>query len=197
MAIADERLQDPSLTGAYAMAGNDDPPYLDEILSSSASITFCDERIIEVGGHELLSFSYANPTPWSSPRELGEEELYRRLKALAENLERPQQSIFNLHVPPYDSGLDTATKLDENFSPVLEAGNPVEIPVGSTAVRQIIEEYQPLLGLHGHIHESRGKALIGKTVVLNPGSEYNTGQIHGAIVHLGGNGVHSTQFAIG
>jgi Icc-related predicted phosphoesterase len=194
--IADERLSALDLVGAYAIAGNDDPDYLDEILASSKTLTFCDERVVDIGGHELLSFSYANPTPWDSPRELDEDALYDRLKALAETLEHPRSSIFNLHAPPYDSGLDTAAELDENFSPVFDGGNPVEVPVGSKAVRQIIEEYQPLLGLHGHIHESRAQGRIGKTLVLNPGSEYNTGQIHGAIVHLDDE-IDSVQFVVG
>ena len=56
------------------------------------------------------------------------------------------------------------------------------IPVGSSAVREAIERYQPSLSLHGHVHESRGVAHIGRTVCLNPGSEYTTGTLNGVIV---------------
>jgi uncharacterized protein len=71
------------------------------------------------------------------------------------------------------------------------------MPVGSTAVRQIIEEVQPLLALHGHIHESRGATRIGRTVAINSGSEYNTGRIHGAVVRFDDEHVIGHQFVIG
>ena len=91
---------------------------------------------------------------------------------MASKLERPEDSIFSVHVPPFDSGIDAAPKLDENFKPVVKGGHPVMIPAGSTAVREAIEKYKPLLGLHGHIHESRGIYKLGRTVCINPGSEY-------------------------
>ena len=46
------------------------------------------------------------------------------------------------------------------------------IHAGSTAVRASIEKHQPLVGLHGHIHESKGFVTLGRTLCLNPGSEY-------------------------
>jgi len=58
------------------------------------------------------------------------------------------------------------------------------IPVGSTAVRQAIEEYQPLVSLHGHIHESPAANRIGRTLCINPGSDYHTGRIAGCLVTL-------------
>jgi len=196
IAIADERLAGGT-TQAYVMGGNDDPWFIDEILESGDRLRPCGDRIVRVGEHEMLSCSYANPTPWSSPRELDEDALYARLRALADQLERPETAILNLHVPPYDSGLDLATKIDENFKVVLEGGAPTEVPVGSTAVRQIIEEVQPILALHGHIHESRGDAWIGRTLAINSGSEYNTGRIHGVVVRLAGLTVTQHQFVIG
>lgn len=68
------------------------------------------------------------------------------------------------------------------------------VPVGSHAVRPVIERCRPLLGLHGHIHESRGSAKLGSTVCVNPGSDYNTGILKGAIVRLQGGKVASIQF---
>jgi uncharacterized protein len=100
-------------------------------------------------------------------------------------------------VPPYDSGLDTAREINPDLTVVYKSGAAHEIPVGSTAVREIIEEYQPALALHGHIHESRGEAQIGRTLAINSGSEYNSGRIHGVTVALGGDRVLSHQFVIG
>jgi Icc-related predicted phosphoesterase len=181
----------------FVIAGNDDPWYVDELLASAHGIVFCDDRLVRVGSHEMISLSYANPTPWDSPRELDEEALYERLRSLADQLEQPETSIFNLHVPPFDSGLDRAPKLKPDLTPVYAGGQPVPIPVGSTAVRRLIEEVQPLLALHGHIHESRGETRIGRTLALNSGSEYNTGRLHGVVVRLGLDRILSHQFVVG
>jgi Icc-related predicted phosphoesterase len=181
----------------YVIAGNDDPWYVDELLANAPGLVFCDDRVVQLGPHEMISLSYANPTPWASPRELTEDALYEKLRALADGLERPAGAIFNLHVPPFDSGLDRAPKLKPDLTPVYTGGHPVPVPVGSTAVRQLIEEVQPLLALHGHIHESRGEVRIGRTLAVNPGSEYNTGRLHGVVVRLGLDRVISHQFVVG
>ena len=196
IALADERMP-PLGIEVYVMAGNDDPWSCDAVLASAANTQFCDDRVTLVGGHEMISCSYANPTPWDSPRELDEDALYARIKALAEQLEHSESAIFNLHVPPYDSGLDTAYEIDDQLRIVVRNGKPHEIPVGSTAVHQILEEYQPVLSLHGHIHESRGAAQIGRTLALNSGSEYASGRIHGVTVSLAGERIRSHQFTIG
>jgi Icc-related predicted phosphoesterase len=60
------------------------------------------------------------------------------------------------------------------------------IPVGSTAVRELIERYQPMLALHGHVHESPGAVHIGRTLCINPGSDYHTGRISGCLLRLSG-----------
>jgi len=65
------------------------------------------------------------------------------------------------------------------------------------AVREAIEKYKPLLGLHGHIHESRGVVNIGRTLCINPGSEYGEGIIRGAIVDLAKDKVLSYQLTSG
>ncbi len=195
--LADSRLPDSGIE-AFVMAGNDDPWAIDEVLERGSHIVQCDERVVRAGPYEMISLSYANPTPWNSPRELDEDALYERFKRLAEQLEDPASSIFNFHVPPYDSGLDTAIEINpDDLSRVERAGSPNEIRVGSTAVRQIIEEYQPLLALHGHIHECRAATKIGRTLSINPGSEYNSGRIHGVIVKLRGAEVVGHQFVVG
>jgi len=194
--LADERLAGSGVA-VYVMAGNDDPWSVDEVLERGRAITACDGRLVRVGSHEMVSCGFSNPTPWDSPRELAEDELYARIRSVAERLESPETSIFNLHVPPYDSGLDTAIELDSELRPVLRSGRTHEIPVGSSAVRQLIEEFQPALALHGHIHESRGITRIGRTVTINPGSDYSGGRIDGCVVDLLPSGVKSFQLVSG
>ena len=196
VALADERMA-PQGISVHVMAGNDDPWSCDPILEAAQHTEACDLRVTHVLGHEMISCSYANPTPWSSPRELAEDALYAKIDALVGRLERPETAIFNLHVPPYASGLDTANEIDEQLRIVVRDGKPHEIPVGSTAVRQLIEEHQPLLSLHGHIHESRAATRIGRTLAINSGSDYASGRIHGVIVRLGENDVRDHQFTIG
>lgn len=194
--LADERMEAYGID-VFVMPGNDDPWSCDAVIEGASHVQACDDRVVRVGAHEMISCGYANPTPWKSPRELDEDALYARLKALADQLEEPASSIFNLHVPPYDSGLDTANEMNPDLTLKYVGGQPHPIPVGSHAVRQIIEEVQPLLALHGHIHESRGEVRIGRTLALNTGSEYNSGHIHGAVVTLDGATVRRRQFVVG
>jgi Icc-related predicted phosphoesterase len=181
--IADERLAGGAAR-AYVIPGNDDPWSIDEVLEGGTSVVACDERVELVGPHELVSFGYSNRTPWQTPRELDEEEIYVRLKRLTDRLDAPERSIFNIHVPPWESSLDTAFEVDEELRYVTKGGRPHEVPTGSHAVRQVIEEVQPLLSLHGHIHESKGVTRIGRTVAVNPGSDYGSGHLDGCLVHL-------------
>jgi Icc-related predicted phosphoesterase len=181
--FADERLGG-SDRRAYVIPGNDDPWSIDEVLASGTSVDACDEQVRTVGPHEMISFGYSNRTPWQTPRELDEDEIYSRLRTLVDQLENPAGAIFNIHVPPRDSSLDTAYEVDEELRYVTKGGRPHEIATGSSAVRQIIEEAQPLLSLHGHIHESKGVTTIGRTVAINPGSDYGSGHLDGCLVRL-------------
>jgi uncharacterized protein len=181
--LAAERLDDTEVR-CFIMPGNDDPPGVDTSIEHAARVEACDDRVVEFDGHTMVSLGYSNRTPFDSPRELDEEELYRRVDALAQTLDDPSRAIFNLHVPPHDSGLDTAAQLDEHLSVVMAGSEPNMIPVGSTAVRELIERYQPLLGLHGHVHESAGATRIGRTLCINPGSDYHTGRISGCLMQL-------------
>jgi Icc-related predicted phosphoesterase len=96
--------------------------------------------------------------------------------------------VFNLHCPPKDTPIDTCLKLEvrpgELPRPIREGGRFVTTGGGSVAVREAIERYQPLVGLHGHIHESGGRFRIGRTQTFNPGSEYVQGVLQGVIVSL-------------
>lgn len=181
--LADDRLAGTG-TRAYVIPGNDDPWEVDAVLASGGSVVACDEAVERIGPHEMASFGYSNRTPWHTPRELDEEEIYTRLKRLVDQLEDPGRAILNVHVPPFESSLDTAFEVGEDLHYVMKGGRPHEISTGSSAVRQIIEETQPLLSLHGHIHESKGVTKIGRTVAINPGSDYGSGHLDGCLVHL-------------
>ncbi len=183
MELAEDRLASTS-TKCYVMPGNDDPPSLAEVIAKGRRVLSCDEQIVEFDGYSMLSLGYSNRTPWDSPRELDEADLFDAIAALAGQVQDMSRCIFNLHVPPYDSGLDTAAELDDDFNVVLIGKEPHMIPVGSTAVREAIEEYQPLAGLHGHIHESPGAVRIGRTLCINPGSNYHTGRIDGCLLNF-------------
>ena len=165
--------------------GNDDKFVLDEILKNSPNVTFAEESVVSFDGfHEAACVGWSNLTPWHSPRECSEEELLEKLEKTVSQVKAVKMSCFCFHVPPYNSTIDMAPKLDANFRPVYEGGRPAFIPVGSTSVRKVIEKYQPLLGLHGHIHESPGLVKIGKTQCINPGSEYSEGILRAYVIEL-------------
>jgi Icc-related predicted phosphoesterase len=182
--LAEERLAGTGIQCIFA-PGNDDPFFIDGVLGSSASVINPDQRVIELpGGFPMISVGYSNRTPWDSPRELDEDDLMAVIDREAGKLADPGKAIFNLHVPPKDTPIDQAVALDREFRPRMSGGSPLISGVGSSAVRASIARYQPMLSLHGHIHESRGEARIGRTLALNPGSEYSEGVLRGVIVNL-------------
>jgi uncharacterized protein len=182
--LAEERLAGTGI-GCIVAPGNDDPFFIDDVLGSSTSVINPDQRVVELpGGFQMISVGYSNRTPWDSPRELDEDDLAALIDREAAKLPDPGRAIFNLHVPPKDTPIDQAVALDQEFRPVMRGGSPVITGVGSSAVRQAITRFQPMLSLHGHIHESRGEARIGKSLALNPGSEYSEGVLRGVIVTL-------------
>jgi Icc-related predicted phosphoesterase len=134
--------------------------------------------------HELLSWGYSNITPWHSHREQTEEQLGAAYERVAAGLTHPERAIVNVHVPPFDTQLDDAPMLDANLKVQQQLGQVKFAPAGSTAVRAFLEQRQPLLGLHGHIHESAGIRRLGRTIAINPGSDYSTGALNGALVTL-------------
>jgi Icc-related predicted phosphoesterase len=194
MALATERLADSSVP-LYLIPGNDDEFGIDAILNAPGHTPVnADGNVVELpGGLQLLACGWSNNTPWQTPREESEDALYARLNALAAQVEDPRRAVFMIHVPPHDSGLDTAPLLDANLRPTVSAGDVLRGPVGSTAVRRIIEEYQPVLAIHGHIHESGGERKIGKTLCVNPGSEANHGILRGYLIDIGKKGVELAQ----
>ncbi|MDP9234672.1 MAG: metallophosphoesterase [Actinomycetota bacterium] len=195
--FAAERLAGSSVR-CFVMPGNDDDWDIDDVLDGAQPpIESVDGRLTEFDGVQMISSAWANPTPWDSPRELPEPELMERLEKLAAELQPDTPTIFNLHCPPYDSGLDVAPELTDDLRVVREGGEPKLISVGSTSVRTLIERYQPMLALHGHIHESRAATEIGSTVCINPGSAYAQGVLDGTVVDIDKGKVVSYQLVSG
>ena len=190
MALANERLTDGPVP-LYLIPGNDDEFGIDEVLNREGLFAQNAEgKVLDLPGDlQLLASGWSNITPWDTPREEPEEALEARLDGLAAQVRDPRRSVFMIHVPPHDSGLDTAPILDENLRPTISAGDVLRGPVGSTAVRRVIERHQPLLGIHGHIHESGGERRIGQTLCINPGSEANHGILRGYLIDVGPDGI--------
>jgi Icc-related predicted phosphoesterase len=197
MALAEERLR-PQGIAAFWMLGNDDPPQLGELLEAAPWGAQAEGRVLPLGdGHCLLSLGYSNITPWESYRELPEDELAAALERLFEQVEEPRRAVLNVHVPPHGTGLDEAPVLDRELRVQTSAGQVRMGSVGSTAVREAIERYQPLASLHGHVHESAGFRRIGRTLAVNPGSDYGTGALNGVILSLDGDRVAAHQLVRG
>jgi Icc-related predicted phosphoesterase len=182
----------------FIQPGNDDTFSIDEVLSGSDLIVNPEGKVVELGdGFEMVSTGYSNPTPWNCPRDVKEEVLASRIDAMTAKVRDMSRCVFNFHCPPYDSELDVAPQIDEQFNVIIKRGQMQMASVGSKAVRAAIEAHNPLLGLHGHIHESRGVFNLGRTTCMNPGSEYSEGILRGAIVNLEGTKVKSYQFTSG
>lgn len=167
----------------YITGGNDDPFIVEKILGHCDHFIWPEGKVVDIGGYEMISTGYCNQTPWNTPRELKEEELRKKIETMVMELKDVQNSIWNIHVPPKDSGLDVCPKLDTSVYPPRPSVSETTSG-GSQAVRELVEKHQPLIGLHGHIHESRGCVKMGKTLLINSGSEYGEGILRGAIINL-------------
>jgi Icc-related predicted phosphoesterase len=162
--------------------GNDDIFEIDPVIESSPCVTFAEGKLLDLGGFHLVSMGWTNPTPWDTFREAPESELAQKIDAVASLVPDMERAIFNFHAPPYGTGLDEAPALDQQLRPM--HGGAVMKAVGSTAVRDAIQRYQPMLSVHGHIHESRGVKKMGRTLAMNPGSVYGDGVLQGALLEL-------------
>ena len=200
--LANERLKDTHIK-CYITGGNDDPWAVLAALEENQAehVVPCEGHLAMVDeDHPMISLGYSNGTPWKTPREISEDELAGKIEAAVQGVTDFSRVIFNFHCPPKDSTLDTCPMLDTSTDPptvIQEAGQPVLFGAGSTAVRAAIGKYQPLLALHGHIHESRGAIKLGRTQCLNPGSEYGEGILHGVIVNLNGSKIEGYQLTSG
>ncbi len=198
--IAAERLE-PDGIKMYVTGGNDDDLGMNQFFEKSEWAEFVEDKVVYVDDdHEMISSAYVNPTPWDTPREASEEVLAEKIEAMISQLENVENSVWNFHAPPYESGLDIAPLLDTSVyppKPVLKGGEVVYTSVGSKAVREAIDKYQPLVGLHGHIHEAKGVRELGRTICMNPGSEYSEAILRGIIINLDEKGVKSYQTTSG
>ncbi len=188
----------------YLTGGNDDEPAVLETLDGHEGehVVACEGRLVELDGeHTMITVGLSTPTPWDTPREASEDEIARAIESAADVVPDVGRCVFNLHCPPRDTPIDTCLKLEvrpgELPRPIREAGRFVTTGGGSLAVKEAIERYQPLVGLHGHIHESGGRFRIGRTQTFNPGSEYVQGGLQGVIVSLKGGRLASYQHTQG
>lgn len=182
MDYADAKLDGTGIR-CFVCPGNDDVFEIDAAIAASKTVRSVEGQVIQLDErHEMVSSGWANPTPWNTHREEPDEALLTRIEAVIANCKNPGQAVFNLHPPPYGSGLDEAPELTKDLRPAY-AGRSL-VPVGSRSVLKVIEKYEPLLGLHGHIHEGKGTRKFKKTLCINPGSMYEQGVLHGAVVEL-------------
>ncbi len=201
LVLAEDRLKGTEVK-VYITGGNDDPTGISPVINKHESdvVVAAEEKVTTLpSGHEMISLGYSNPTPWHLPRDISEDELEKKIEAVAGKVKDMRTAIFNLHVPPYNTPpLDYAPELDSTLRPKLEAGGQFKmVPVGSVSVRKSLERFQPLLGLHGHIHEAKGAVYINRTLCINPGSEYGEGILRGAIVEIQDNEKPSYLFTSG
>ncbi len=179
--MADSKLRGGEIP-CIVNGGNDDTLEIDDVIESSPCVSFAEGKVIDLGGFPLISMGWTNPTPWNTFREASEPELAAKIEAVAGRVPDMGRAIFNFHAPPYGTGLDEAPALDATLRPI--HGGAVMKPVGSVAVRESILKHQPMLSVHGHIHESRGICRLGRTLAINPGSVYGDGVLQGAVLEL-------------
>ncbi len=181
---ADSKLEDAGQQ-CIVCPGNDDRLDIDEILATSKYIQVGEGNIIDLPeGYQLASSGYTNLTPWDTAREEDEDKLKARIMAVVgQATVPPERLVMGLHAPPYDTNLDVAPKIDWE---TLTVKGQDTAHVGSTAVKEVIKEVQPIVSLHGHIHESRAAERIGRTLAINPGSSYVEGTLSGVVVQLDG-----------
>ncbi|UCD99805.1 MAG: metallophosphoesterase [Chloroflexota bacterium] len=200
--LAESRLKGTGIR-CFVTGGNDDDPEVLEVMKRENTEAFiaCEgEAVMVDSSHSMISVGFSTYTPWDTPREVSDEELGDMIEEMIAKVQEPGKSIFNFHDPPNDSTLDTCPKLDWDTdppTPIVEAGQIVMHGAGSKSVRKAIETYQPLLGLHGHIHESQSVAKIGKTTCINPGSEYGEGVLRGCIVIMNEGNIEGYQMTRG
>jgi Icc-related predicted phosphoesterase len=200
--MAEDRLGSAGIR-CYVSGGNDDLTEVMTSLPASGTRSFvgCEGRVVPLADDlHMISLPYVNPTPWHTPREAPEEQLSEMIEELVAGLPDTSRAVFNFHAPPVESTLDTCPMLDASTDPpsqIVRGGQPVMYGAGSTAVRAALERHQPLLGLHGHIHESQSAARMGRTLCINPGSEYGEGVLRGCLISIADGAVKGYQMTTG
>jgi Icc-related predicted phosphoesterase len=181
ISMADDKLKG-KVTRVIVCPANDDMFEIDPVLQSGHVVEMGGEDPLELEGFTMVSYGWTNPTPWDTFRELPDDQLGQHVDTILEKVTDPSRTIFNFHAPPFGTGIDEAPALDADMN--IKAGGKAMRPVGSKSIRAAEERVQPLLGLHGHIHESKGVFRLGRTLVLNPGSSYEEGVLQGALITL-------------
>ena len=138
-----------------AVAGNCDSPEIDQLLlERGVSLHTRGVRLNDIG-----FFGVSAMPPWRGDMyEFPEEELERFLAASCEQVEGSSRYIMVPHCPPRNSEVDR---------------NASGVNVGSTAIRKWMDKVKPILVVCGHIHEARGQAKVGDTIVVNCGPAKN------------------------
>jgi Icc-related predicted phosphoesterase len=197
---AEHFLSDLGVT-CYLTGGNDDYQEIVDAVRDTPHVKNADNKVIKIDDlHDMVNLGWSNPTPWKCPRDHSEEDLEAATEKLLSSVADVQNCVFNVHVPPINCGLDTVPKLDTSVyppKPVFDKGQSVMIGAGSTSIRREVEKHQPLVHLCGHVHESRGTTRIGRTLIVNPGSDYLEGMLRGAIVNIVDKKVLSFQLTSG
>jgi Icc-related predicted phosphoesterase len=199
--LAETRLQGTGIKCFVTGGNDDDPEVLEALKEGRESFIGCEEKIVQIDeDHTMASVGFSNPTPWKTPREIPDEKLGEIIESMCTQVKDFEHCIFNFHVPPLDSTLDSCPKLDwttDPPSPIMIGGQMVYAGAGSQAVRKAIETHQPMLSLHGHIHESQAVIKIGRTTCINPGSEYGEGILRGCLVTFADGKIEGFQMTSG
>lgn len=197
MVLARERLKGTDVK-CFISPGNDDILAIDEHIKDGGVVFNPEQTVVRIDEmHEMITLGYTNRTPWNSAREVDEDQMRSMIEGMCSQVSDMKNCLFNIHCPPIRTLIDQAPALDSNLKPIVKAGEIQMIPAGSLATREAIEKYQPLCGIHGHIHESKGIAKIGKTTCYNPGSEYTEGVLKGLVLNLGDGKIKSYNFTSG
>jgi Icc-related predicted phosphoesterase len=185
----------PKDAKAIVVPGNDDSFEIDEIIIENKRFIMPLNQVVQLDDrHQMISCEWVNSTPWDTPRECPEKELKEKLEAEFKRVDNYDNLVCNFHAPPHGTPLDVAPKLDKELKPMQSWGQIVMTNVGSKAVKELIEKYKPLLTLHGHIHESNGFIRIGRTLCMNPGSEYTHGVLRAYVIDLPSSSDEEIQF---
>lgn len=136
-----------------AIPGNCDPINLYGNIDNSNAINI-HRRSVTIKNIGICGFGGSNPTPFNTPLEFDEVEIYDQASKALETIKDHKITLFVTHAPPF------GTKAD-----LLESGDHV----GSTGLRKVIDEYQPSINICGHIHEAKTIDELGETIVVNPG----------------------------
>lgn len=172
MDLLNEKVKNHPDVQIFINCGNDDPLFVDHLLGA-----FLPEgKVITIKDNvKLLSLGYSNLTPWECPRDVDEQVIRQKIAEMTEQISIDDILIFNFHCPPFNTDLDEVYEIDQNYQ-----RRGYKKHVGSSSIREAIEQFKPILSLHGHIHEAKFSERIGSTKCVNPGSNYQNGILQGA-----------------